>query len=126
VTLSEDKRTVLAATAGRKASYGGVKDRRFHEAHRIRGITRERCNTAKASLIDCNLLNKAGAISGTETISHHAMTLASPLWVTDKPPTPTATRKEDSERICSVFQSGQTERATLQKVAERRGRYVVL
>jgi hypothetical protein len=122
VTLSEDKRTVLGATTGLKAPKGGVNDLRFHEAHRIRGITRERWDTAKASLIDCKLLNKAGAISGTETISHRAMTLASPLWVTDKPPTPTATRKEDSERICAVFQSGQTERATLQKVGERRGR----
>jgi len=63
VELSRDERIVLAATAGLKSSYGGIKDLRYHEATRETGITRERWDTAKSSCIARKLLNSAGAIT---------------------------------------------------------------
>jgi hypothetical protein len=61
--LSEDERTVLIATRQLKSSYGGVPNYRFHEAKRARGITLDRWEAAKASLITKKLLTKAGAIT---------------------------------------------------------------
>lgn len=61
--LSDDEKTVLAATAGLKSSYGGIPNFRFHEASRSTGITLERWDAAKASCISKGFLNKAGAIT---------------------------------------------------------------
>lgn len=61
VTL--DEKIVLYATRSLKNSYGGVSDCRFHSATRAVGITRERWEAAKTSLIERKLLNKAGAIT---------------------------------------------------------------
>lgn len=61
--LSKDEMIVLVATRSRKASYGGVSNYRFSEATRETGITLERWNTAKQSMIDKGYLNKAGAIT---------------------------------------------------------------
>lgn len=61
--LTEDERTVLIATRSLKASYGGIKDFRFVEASRRRGITRDRWDAAKANLIARKFLNKMGAIT---------------------------------------------------------------
>ena len=61
--LSEDERIVLIATRSLKSSYGGVPNYRYHEARRARGITLDRWNAAKASLIEKKLLTKAGAIT---------------------------------------------------------------
>jgi len=63
VDLTRDESIVLAATAGLKASYNGVKDYRFSEAHHSSGITREAYDAAKASLVTRKLLNRAGAIT---------------------------------------------------------------
>jgi hypothetical protein len=63
VELTDDERTVLIATRSIKAVYGGVSNYRFHEAKRARGITLERWEAAKASLIARKLLNKAGALT---------------------------------------------------------------
>lgn len=63
VTISEDEKIVLMATVGLKSSYAGIKDYRFSEAKQRTGITRDRWDAAKASLIDRKLLNKAGAIT---------------------------------------------------------------
>lgn len=62
-SLSDDERTVLAATAGFKSSYQGISNYRFHEARRATGITLERYESAKSSLKEKKLLNKAGAIT---------------------------------------------------------------
>jgi hypothetical protein len=61
--LTDDESIVLCATACLKASYGGVSNLRYREAHRITSITEERWDTAKAALIDRKLLNRAGAIT---------------------------------------------------------------
>ena len=61
--LSADERTVLEYTASLKASYGGVSNYRYHEAHRRTGITLDRWNFAKQALIGRRLLNKRGAIT---------------------------------------------------------------
>ncbi len=61
--LSDDEKTVLIATRSLKSSYAGVKDFRFHQAKEKRGITRERWDVAKASLIARKLLNAAGAVT---------------------------------------------------------------
>lgn len=57
------ERIVLAATRTYKASYGGVKNLRFVEAHKCTKITAEDYEAAKARLIARKLLNKAGAIT---------------------------------------------------------------
>ena len=54
---------VTHATCSLKSSYGGVSNYRFHEARRYTGITAERYEAAKASLIARKLLNKAGAVT---------------------------------------------------------------
>jgi hypothetical protein len=61
--LSADESTCLKYTCGRKSSYAGIPDYRFHEAHQRTGITRNAWLAAKASLIAKGLLNKAGAIT---------------------------------------------------------------
>lgn len=61
--LSRDEMIVLIATRSRKASYGGISNYRFSEARRETGITLDRWEAAKATLIDKKLLNKAGAIT---------------------------------------------------------------
>lgn len=60
---TEDEQIVLRHTARLKSSYNGIRNYRFHEAHRSTGITEERWEAAKASLIASKLLNKAGAIT---------------------------------------------------------------
>lgn len=62
--LTRNEQIVLAATAGLKSSYGGIKNYRFHEAHEITGITESEYEHAKGSCIAKGLLNKAGAITG--------------------------------------------------------------
>lgn len=61
--LTDDERTVLKATAAWKSSYGGIKNYRFTEASRYTGITQERWDAAKDSLIGKRFLNRAGAIT---------------------------------------------------------------
>lgn len=61
--LSRDEMICLIATRSRKASYGGVSNYRFSEARRETGITMDRWEAAKASLISKGMLNKAGAIT---------------------------------------------------------------
>jgi hypothetical protein len=61
--LSEDEQVVLVATCGLKSSYGGISNYRFHEARRHTGITPERYEAAKRSLIARKFLNKAGAVT---------------------------------------------------------------
>ena len=61
--LTMPEKIVLAATAGLKASYGGVKNFRFVEANRDTGIELEQWESAKSALIERKLLNKAGAIT---------------------------------------------------------------
>jgi hypothetical protein len=63
--LGEDERTVLSYTRSYKSSYAGIKNYRFHEARERTGITLERWEAAKASLIDRKLLNKRGAITAS-------------------------------------------------------------
>lgn len=63
VTLTDDEKIVLAATRSYKSSYAGISNYRFSEANRTSGITIERWNTAKESLINKKFLNKAGAIT---------------------------------------------------------------
>lgn len=63
IEVTDDERIVLIATRSLKSSYGGIKDFRFSEAQRSRGITRDRWDVAKASCIAKSLLNKAGAIT---------------------------------------------------------------
>lgn len=61
--LTDDEKTVLIATRCLKSSYAGIPNYRFREAARSRGITLERWEAAKASLIEKKFLNKAGAIT---------------------------------------------------------------
>lgn len=63
VELTADERLVLVATRSRKSSYAGVKNYRFVEARRAKGITLERWESAKASMITRGFLNRAGAIT---------------------------------------------------------------
>ncbi len=63
VDLTDDEKTVLIATRSLKSSYNGIPNYRFVEAKRARGITLERWEAAKTSLIDKKFLNKAGAIT---------------------------------------------------------------
>lgn len=61
--LTEDQETVLIFTKGLKPSYNGISNYRFHEATRRTGITLDRWEAAKASLIEEKYLNKRGAIT---------------------------------------------------------------
>lgn len=61
--VNRDELIVLEATRSLKSSYGGVSDYRFREAHQETGITRERWDAAKVTLIGKAMLNKAGAIT---------------------------------------------------------------
>ena len=61
--LSDDEKIVLIATRSYKSSYAGISNYRLHEAKRQRGITLERWEAAKETLIQKGLLNKAGAIT---------------------------------------------------------------
>lgn len=61
--ISRDERIVLAATRSFKASYGGIKNLRMHEAMRETDITAERWDAAKVSLIQQKMLNRAGALT---------------------------------------------------------------
>ncbi len=62
--LTDDERIVLDLT-GLKSSYNGISQYRRHVACTERGMTGERYETAKASLIERKLLNRAGAITTT-------------------------------------------------------------
>ena len=61
--LTDDEKTVLIATRSYKSSYAGISNYRFHEATIKTGITQERWDAAKATLITKGMLNKAGAIT---------------------------------------------------------------
>jgi hypothetical protein len=71
--LTEDQTLVLAYTRGRKSSYAGrdrcdmaiedMRSSRRFDPSKPEPITRDRWNSAKASLIDAGYLNKAGAIT---------------------------------------------------------------
>jgi hypothetical protein len=61
--LSQDEKIVLCFTRSLKSSYAGISNYRFHEASRAKGITLNQWETAKQSLIDKGLLNKAGALT---------------------------------------------------------------
>lgn len=61
--ISEHEKIVLAATAGLKASYGGIPNFRFTQASRATGITLEQWDAAKTACIAAGYLNKAGAIT---------------------------------------------------------------
>lgn len=63
--LTKPEKIVLAATAGLKASYGGIKNFRFVEASKDTGIELADWEAAKAALIERKLLNRAGAITVT-------------------------------------------------------------
>ncbi len=63
VDLTKDEKTVLSYTTKLKASYGGIKNYRFVEANRDKGITLPEWEKAKADLIQRKLLNRAGAIT---------------------------------------------------------------
>ena len=65
VDLTDNERTVLHYTSTLKSSYAGIPNLRFHEAHEDKGISLDNWNTAKATLINRKLLNKAGAITPT-------------------------------------------------------------
>jgi len=58
-----EEKTVLIFTASLKSSYAGIKNYRYHEAHRESGITLAEWEAAKVSLIAKGYLNKAGAIT---------------------------------------------------------------
>jgi hypothetical protein len=62
-TLTEDEEIVLVATCSLKSSYAGVSNYRLQEARCFTGITADRYEAAKASLIARKLLNKAGAVT---------------------------------------------------------------
>lgn len=62
-SITDDESNVLTATRSYKNTYGGETDIRFRECRRKTGITRERWDTAKASLTTAGLLNKAGALT---------------------------------------------------------------
>jgi hypothetical protein len=61
--VSEHERIVLKYTSGLKSSYNGISNYRFYAAHRGEGISLNDWDTAKQSLIQKKLLNKAGAIT---------------------------------------------------------------
>jgi hypothetical protein len=61
--ITNDERIVLKATSGLKNTYGGETDIRYRESRRETGITRERWESAKTTLISQKLLNRAGAIT---------------------------------------------------------------
>lgn len=61
--LDRDQKIVLVATRTFKPSYGGIKNFRLDRARKQTGITPERWETAKASLIANGYLTKAGALS---------------------------------------------------------------
>ena len=61
--VSENEQVVLKFTRSYKSSYAGIKNYRFHEAHRETGISAEDWEQAKKTLIEKKLLNKAGAIT---------------------------------------------------------------
>lgn len=61
--LTEDEQIVLYFTSCLKPSYAGIKNFRFHEANRAKGITLDRWESAKQSCIAQKLLNAAGAIT---------------------------------------------------------------
>ncbi len=61
--LTEDEKIVLKYTKSYKSSYAGISDYRFHEASVGCGITKERWDASKNSLIEKKLLNKNGAIT---------------------------------------------------------------
>ena len=61
--LSDDEITVLKYTSSLKSSYAGIKNYRFHEAHRNTGISLDNWNTTKQALIDKKLLRKNGSIT---------------------------------------------------------------
>ena len=63
VEVTDDEKTVLVFTSSLKSSYGGVSNYRYREAHRRTGITLERWDAAKVTLIGKGLLNKAGALT---------------------------------------------------------------
>jgi len=71
--LTRGERIVLKYTASLKASYGGISNYRFHEAHQRTGITQQEWETAKSSLVDKGLLNRRGAIT---TKGHNALAMA--------------------------------------------------
>lgn len=62
--LTEDELTVLKYTAHLKNSYGGETNIRYTRANRTTGITVERWDAAKASLISKKLLMANGSITG--------------------------------------------------------------
>lgn len=68
--ISWAQKVVLAATAGLKSSYGGIKDYRRHEAREDTGITDAEYLTAKSECQAKGWLNAAGAITneGRNTI----------------------------------------------------------
>lgn len=61
--LTEDEQIVINYTCMLKSSYGGESNLRFKKAHEYTGITADRWESAKASLVTKKLLNKAGAIT---------------------------------------------------------------
>lgn len=61
--LSRDEKIVLAATAGLKSSYGGLKNFRFVEANQETGIDESSWNEAKSKLINSGHLRKVGSIT---------------------------------------------------------------
>jgi len=61
--ITENERIVLYYTRSLKPCYAGLSNYRFHEAHRQKGISSEDWESAKQSLINKKLLNKAGAIT---------------------------------------------------------------
>ena len=58
-----DEEIVLACSRSYKNSYGGETNLRFKEGNRQHGITQERWDIAKASLIEKKLLSKNGAVT---------------------------------------------------------------
>ena len=61
--ITEDEKIVLHYTKSLKSTYAGIKNYRFYEANREKGITLERWDRAKNNLISRELLNKRGAIT---------------------------------------------------------------
>jgi hypothetical protein len=63
VDLTNEETIVLVYTRSRKSSYAGISNYRYVEAHRAKGITLDKWEEAKASLIDKRYLTKAGALT---------------------------------------------------------------
>ena len=63
VSVSSNESIVLEYTASLKSSYAGIKNYRYHKAHRQTKINLEQWESAKNQLIIKKLLNKAGAIT---------------------------------------------------------------